>query len=72
MLSALDLTDVETRVEIALDYPSQQLAVDIWADSAAVLAEAVATIRAALKHDLDFDAPTASELERLAFTQQSA
>ncbi len=72
VLSALDLTDVEARVEIALDYPSQQLAVDIWADSEAVLAEAVGTIKAALKRELDLDAPTASELERLALAAQSA
>ncbi len=72
VLSALDLTDVETRVEIALDYPSQQLAVDIWADSEAVLTEAVATIKAALKRDLDIEPSTASDLERLALAKQSA
>lgn len=72
LLSALALTDVETRVEIALDYPSQQLAVDVWADSEAVLSEAAETIKSALKRELDLDAPTASELERIALAKQSA
>jgi len=72
VLSALDLTEVETRVEIALDYPSQQLAVDLWADSEAALTKAVETIKAALKQELDLDAPTSTELERLALAKQSA
>ncbi len=72
VLFALGLADVETRVEIALDYPSQQLAVDVWADSEAVLTDAVQTIETALKQELDLDATTASELERFALAKRSA
>lgn len=72
VLSTLGLTEVETRVEIALDYPGQQLAIDIWADTDALLTDAVAAIQAALKRELDLDAPTSTELERLALAKQSA
>lgn len=44
LLGGLDLPGIETRVEIALDYPGQQLAVDLWAETADALARAVQTI----------------------------
>lgn len=72
VLIALGLADVQTRVEIALDYPGQQLALDIWAETEAVLDEAVQTIQAALKSELDLDAPTSTELERPAMAKRSA
>lgn len=54
---------IEFKVEIALDYPGQQLAVDLAAPTAEQLEAAIATIRDALKRQLDLDAPTCSSLE---------
>lgn len=72
VLAHLDLVGVQTRVEIALDYPGQQLAVDLWAETQPVLVEAVQTIQAALKQRLGTDVPTASALERAASAPQTA
>lgn len=72
LLRTLGLADVETRVEIALDYPGQQLAVDLWTDTEPALVRAVDAIQAALKRELNLDAPTSTELERLTITKHSA
>lgn len=72
LLGRLDLPGIETRVEIALDYPSQQLAVDLWGETTEALAAAVRTVQASLKSDLALEAPTSTDLERANLSKQSA
>lgn len=71
LLGRLDLPGVETRVEIALDYPGQQLAVDLCASTPDAIEAAVEAIQASLKAELGLEAPTSSDLERASLAQRT-
>lgn len=62
----------EFRVEPALDYPGQQVAIDVAAISEADLAAAVETIRDALFHSFRIATRTSDELDRAALAQHTA
>lgn len=72
LLDTLDLSGVDSHVEIALDYPSQQLAVDLYAGTREDLSAAVETVRAALEDQLRVAAATSSELEHAAMLNRTA
>lgn len=72
LLGTLELSGVDSHVEIALDYPSQQLAIDLYAGNDEDLSAAVAAVRTALEDELGVDAATSSELERAAMLNRSA
>ncbi|MFN2346125.1 MAG: hypothetical protein ABR616_10470 [Dermatophilaceae bacterium] len=62
----------EFRVEPALDYPGQQVAIDVAATSGADLAVAVETIRDALFHSFRIATHTSDELDRTALARHTA
>lgn len=72
LLGTLDLPGVDTHVELAMDYPSQQLAVDLYAGRQAELSSAVDAVRSALETRLGLVARTSTELERGATLNQTA
>lgn len=72
MLQSLALPGVDYTVELALDYPTQQLAVDLFAGTTEELTTSIQRVRAELKVRLGIDAPTASELDRDILLHQSA
>ncbi|MGH3446203.1 MAG: hypothetical protein ACRDQA_25200 [Nocardioidaceae bacterium] len=56
---------VESRVEPAMDYPGQQVAIDLYADTDEILTAMVETVRDALFHQFRIPTRTSSELERV-------
>lgn len=62
----------EFRVEPALDYPGQQVAIDLAAPSDEVLASAVETIHDALFHAFRIPTRTARDLDREILASQTA
>lgn len=73
LLVALTLPDTaEFRVEPALDYPGQQVAIDLAAPTEATLSAVIETIRDALFHEFRIATRTASELDRETLLRQTA
>lgn len=73
LLAVLDLpADAEFRIEPALDYPGQQVAIDLAAMSDASLSRAVEMVREALFAEFRIATRTCSELDREILAQQTA
>lgn len=73
LLTALELPSAaEFRVEPALDYPGQQVAIDIAAPTIATLSSAIEVIRDALFHEFRIATRTASEFDRETLLRQTA
>lgn len=73
LLPTLSLpTTAEFRVEPAMDYPGQQLAIDLYAPTEAVLTAVVETVRDALFHQFRIPTLTSSELDQRIMLHQIA
>lgn len=73
LLAALPLPDTaEFRVEAALDYPGQQVAIDLAAPTEATLSTTIETVRDVLFHEFRIAVRTASEVDREALLHQTA
>jgi hypothetical protein len=62
----------EFRVEPAMDYPGQQVAIDLYAPTDDDLTTAVETVRDALFHHFRIPTRTSSELDREILLHQTA
>lgn len=62
-LVSLSLPGVSYVIDWAMDYPGQQLAIDVYADSQDELAHALSLIRSVLRERLDIEARLSSELD---------
>lgn len=73
LLAALDLpADAEYRVEPALDYPGQQVAIDLAGGSEASLNSIVEAVRDGLFKQFRIATRTRSELDREILARQTA
>ena len=73
LLNELSLPQsAEFRVEPALDYPGQQVAIDLAATSDADLAVTVEMVRHALFHSFRVATQTSDELDRAALPRNTA
>lgn len=73
LLPTLDLPEsAEFRIEPALDYPGQQVAIDLFAMTDAELSVAVETVRDAVFHAYRIATRTSDELDREFVSRQTA
>jgi hypothetical protein len=73
LLPTLSLPDgVEFDVEPAMDYPGQQVAIDLYASTDEDLHASAETVRDALFHQFRIPTRTSSELDREGLLHQSA
>ncbi len=73
LLSTLDLpASTEFRVEPAMDYPGQQVAVDLYASTDDSLVVAVEIVRDALFHQFRIPTRTSDEMDRESLLHRTA
>jgi hypothetical protein len=63
VLRTLALPETDYNIDWAMDYPGQQLAVDLYAGNEADLKASVELVRSALKDRLGIDARPSAELD---------
>ena len=63
ILASLPLPGTDYHLDWAMDYPGQQLAIDLYAGNGADLAAAISAVRAALAERLGIDARPSADIE---------